>query len=73
MGVQPELSAKWAVHSTGGAGVDAATDWFFSNMENPILFTPLPKKAKAVSTSTGGAPTYDAEAIMMITSMGLSE
>ena len=75
MDIAPELSAKWAVYETRGIGnVDAAMEWFFSNMENPILQTPLPTEAPA--KGNGGAKaavSYDAEALMMITSMGLSE
>lgn len=71
----PELTAKWAVYETRGIGnSEAACDWFFSNMENPIIHTPLPTVPKG--GASGGAEagiTYDAEAIMMITSMGLSE
>lgn len=71
----PELTAKWAVYETRGIGsADAACDWFFSNMENPIIHTPLPRVPKGgASGSAEAGVTYDAEAIMMITSMGLSE
>ena len=73
MGIAPELSAKWAVYETRGIGnADAAMDWFFSNMENPILQTPLPTQAKGSSGASTGV-SYDAESVMIITSMGLSE
>lgn len=70
----PELTAKWAVYETRGIGTgEAAMEWFFSNMENPIIHTPLPQKPKGASGGAGAGITYDPESVMMITSMGLSE
>ena len=50
----PEVAAKHAAHNAGGSA-DEAIMWYFSNMENPVIQTPLlipnPKKAQAA----GGA------------------
>jgi len=70
----PELAAKHAVHNAGAQGVEAAMEWFFMNIENPITKTPLlvpnPNKKKAAASSGYQA---DPESLMMMTSMGFDE
>lgn len=50
MGV-PDMAAKHAVYNTGQASAEAACEWFYMNIENPVVQTPLmiknPKKAAA--------------------------
>jgi uncharacterized UBP type Zn finger protein len=36
MGV-PEVQAKHAVYNTGNSNADAASMWFFENIENPAI------------------------------------
>ena len=44
----PELAAKHAVYNAGANGADEAIMWFYGNIENPVVSTPLlvpnPKK-----------------------------
>jgi len=51
----PELAAKHAIYNTGGASADEAIMWFYGNIENPVVQTPLlvpnPKKGQGA----GGA------------------
>ena len=72
----PEMAAKHAVHHAGANGVDEAIMWFYGNIENPVVSTPLlvpnPKKG-AAAASTSGAFVADPESLMMLTSMGFSD
>lgn len=74
----PEMAAKHAVHHAGANGVDEAIMWFYGNIENPVVSTPLlvpnPKKGAAnnASASAGGF-VADPESLMMLTSMGFSD
>lgn len=45
MGI-PEVPAKHAVYNTGNNSADAASMWFFENIENPAIQVPLRIKAK---------------------------
>jgi ubiquitin carboxyl-terminal hydrolase 5/13 len=72
MGV-PELSAKHAAYNTAGAGAEAACEWFYMNIENPDLNNPLPKVKVGGNIGQTQGPVFDPEAIMMLTSMGVSE
>lgn len=40
MGI-PELAAKHALWNTGNNSADMAVQWYFENMENPVIHTPL--------------------------------
>lgn len=76
MGV-PELAAKHAIHNTGGSSAEQACEWFYSNIENPAcqepLLVPNPKKGAAGSNSASQGFQPDAEAMMMLTSMGFTD
>jgi ubiquitin carboxyl-terminal hydrolase 5/13 len=54
MGV-PEQAAKHALHITGNNNADMAVMWYFDNMDNPVLQTPLKVKRKG-----GGAKPAEA-------------
>ena len=80
----PELAAKHALHNTGNSDADAAVTWYFSNMENPCIFDPLPKVKKLVKQGGFNKPDNSEEqkanaieadpgALMMLTSMGMDE
>jgi ubiquitin carboxyl-terminal hydrolase 5/13 len=69
MGV-PELQAKHAVYNTGNSSADAASMWFFENIENPAIQVPLRVKPKAKSTVA--QHQADPESVMMIESMGFT-
>lgn len=73
----PELAAKHAVHNAGANGADEAIMWFYGNIENPVLQTPLlvpnPKKGQASSAAASGGFVADPESLMMLTSMGFSD
>ena len=51
----PELAAKHAVHNAG-ANADEAIMWFYSNIENPVVSTPLlvPNPAKKDGGAASG-------------------
>jgi len=40
MGVPPD-AAKHALYTTGNSSADQAVMWYFENMDNPVLQTPL--------------------------------
>jgi len=44
MGI-PENAAKHALFNTGNNSADMATMWYFENMENPVIHTPLRVKS----------------------------
>ena len=72
----PELAAKHAVFNAGENGADEAIMWFYGNIENPIVQTPLlvpnPRKG-AGAASSGGAFVPNPDSLMMLTSMGFNE
>lgn len=75
----PELAAKHAVFNVGDQGADGAIMWFYQNIENPVVSTPLlvpnPKKNAAGGGASGAAGGFvaDPESMMMLTSMGFTD
>lgn len=69
MGV-PEIQAKHAVYNTGNSNADAASMWFFENIDNPAIQVPLRIKPKVKDTKS--QQEADPESVMMIESMGFS-
>ena len=72
------MAAKHAVHNAGANGVDEAIMWFYGNIENPVVSTPLlvpnPKKGAAANASaSAGGFVADPESLMMLTSMGFTD
>ena len=71
----PELAAKHATFNAGAQGADEAIMWFYSNIENPVIQTPLlvpnPNKGGGAAGSSGFVA--DPESLMMLTSMGFTE
>jgi uncharacterized UBP type Zn finger protein len=49
MGV-PEVQAKHAVYNTGNSNADAASMWFFENIDNPAIQVPLRVKPKQATS-----------------------
>ena len=37
----PEVAARHAIYNTAGDGIEAAFNWFYSNIDNPVIQTPL--------------------------------
>ena len=71
MGI-PELSAKHAVYNTNNLDVDMAVTWFYENIDNPVLQTPLPKVKKQGQGKSEGFKVNE-EGMMMIMAMGMSD
>ena len=72
----PDVAAKHALYNTGQASAEAAIEWFYMNIENPVLQIPLmipnPKKG-AAAAEPEGKPAADPESVMMLTCMGFSD
>ena len=59
---------------TGHQGYEIASEWIFSNFDNPIFDTPIPKVKKQAAAATAVAGfNYSEEGLMMIMSMGLTD
>lgn len=67
-----ENQAKHCIFNSGG-NLDAAQEYFFGNMDNPMIQLPLlvpnPKKGQA---GAANKLTADPESVMMIESMGFT-
>lgn len=72
----PELAAKHAVFNCGQSA-DAAIMWFYENIENPVIQTPLlvPAAAAQGSGAAGadGGPEVDPMGVEMLTAMGFTD
>lgn len=66
----PREACRKAVHFTSNQGVEAAMNWVFEHNQDEDFATPL-----IVTSSKVGAPAFaaDADAVMMIISMGFTE
>lgn len=64
----PELSAKHSLLNTNN-NVDDALMWFYSNIDNPIINTPIPKQNRKNSNIKTNC---NQESLMLIESMGFS-
>lgn len=67
----PENHAKHALHKCGANDADQAITWYFENQGDASLDQPL--RVKKAGGKSSGKPEVPAEALMMMTSMGLSE
>ena len=65
-----ENQAKHSLYNTGGSDVEAATMYFFENIENPAIQGPVRIKKQASKKSNKFEA--DPESVMMIESMGFS-
>ena len=54
----PELAAKHAVHNAGANGADEAIMWFYGNIENPVLQTPLLVPNLSTNVSPNVLPNF---------------
>lgn len=64
-----ENQAKHSLYNTGGSDAEAATMYFFENIENPAIQGPLRIKKQVKKSNKFEA---DPESVMMIESMGFS-
>jgi len=62
MGI-PEVAAKHAVYNTGNNNADMAVTWYFENMSNPAINTPL-KVKKSVAAAPAGVSRDIIEGLM---------
>ena len=72
----PDIAAKHAVYNTGQASAEAAVEWFYMNIENPVIQVPLmvpnPKKG-AGAAQDSGKPAIDPEKIEQLKMFGFTE
>ena len=59
------MAAKHAIYNTGGASAEAAVEWFYMNIENPVIQVPLliPNPKKNAQAQPSGKPAIDPEKI----------
>lgn len=66
----PRVRCEKALHATGNADPEAASNWLFSHMEDPDIDTPV--DFNAGSGSAGGSAAADPEQIESLGAMGFS-
>lgn len=66
----PRVRCEKALHATGNADAEAASNWLFSHMEDPDIDTPVDLGGSSGSKSSGSA--IDPEAIENLGNMGFS-
>ena len=73
MGV-PEIAAKHAVHNNPGSA-EAATEWFYMNIENPVIQVPLMVKnpKKEAGGQASGKSVVDTEKVEQLKMFGFTE
>ena len=66
----PRVRCEKALHATGNADAEAASNWLFSHMDDPDIDTPV--DFNAGSGASGGAASIDPEKIENLGAMGFS-
>ena len=74
MGV-PDVAARHAVYNARQSGAEAAVEWFYMNIENPVTQAPLRIKnpKKGAEASAGGKPAIDLEKAEQLKMFGFTE
>ncbi|ORY11816.1 ubiquitin carboxyl-terminal hydrolase 14 [Clohesyomyces aquaticus] len=67
----PRVRCEKALHATGNADVDAASNWLFAHMEDPDIDTPIDFNAGGAS-GNGASATADPEKIESLCNMGFN-
>lgn len=64
-----ENRCRRAITNTGNSGAEAATEWLFTNMDDPSLDDPLPEPG---ASGASGADSVSSADVEMLTDMGFS-